>query len=385
MTDATPILALRGPAPPTSASATSLSVLAVASLCLVIAGCAKPAGKSTSESPTTGNSTMSATNDPLLLQARTIFQPLPISPPVLLGNPATADKIALGTMLFFDPRLSATHSISCASCHNLGLGGADNSPTSAGFHGERGGRNSPTVLNAVFNFAQFWDGRAKDLEDQAGGPMVNPVEMASPRQHVAQQLAALPAYHGAFARAFPTDPKPISIGNAQRAIAVFEATLITPDAPFDRYLRGDTAALDGSQKAGLAIFINKGCVACHAGTNVGGGIYAKFGVVETPDAKSRPVGDKGRSGITRQSSDDYVFKVPTLRNVALTAPYFHTGSEQDIAKVVGVMAKVQLGQTLTQIETFHLVAFLGALTGDQPKIMVPQLPPSDPNSPLPDK
>lgn len=288
-------------------------------------------------------------------------------------------------MLYFDPRLSATHSISCASCHNIGLGGADDSPTSAGFHGERGGRNSPTVFNAAFNFSQFWDGRAKDLAEQAGGPMVNPVEMASSVKHVADQLAALPGYHGAFARAFPSDPDPLTVANAQKAIAIFEATLTTPEAPFDRFLRGDASALSAEQKAGLTLFMEKGCTACHTGVSIGGTMYAKFGAVEAPDVKYRPVADKGRGTLTGQAADDYVFKVPTLRNITLTAPYFHTGSEQDLSKVVAVMAKAQLGQTLTKLENDQIMALLGALTGNQPKIVVPHLPASDAKSPLPDK
>ncbi len=361
------------------------SILLAMGLAMIVAGCAKPAPKQSDEATPAAKSEMRMSTDPLILQARLSFQPVPASAPALPGNPATATKIFLGSMLYFDPRLSATHSISCASCHNTGLGGADNSPTSAGYHGERGGRNSPTVLNAVFNFAQFWDGRAKDLEDQAGGPMVNPVEMASPLKHVAAQLAALPGYHDAFARAFPGDPSPITIANAQKAIAVFEATLITPNAPFDRYLRGDATALNATQKAGLTVFMAKGCTACHTGINIGGTMYAKFGVVSAPDVKYRPIADRGRGAITKQSADDYAFKVPTLRNIALTAPYFHTGSEQDLSKVIGVMARVQLGQTLTKAETDQIQAFLGALTGDQPQIIAPQLPASDANSPLPDK
>ncbi|WP_218016916.1 cytochrome-c peroxidase [Sphingomonas mali] len=354
---------------------------------LVAAACNRSPDKAeaSNEAATSAEPALKPSSDPLLIQARELFKPIPINAPELPGNPASAAKVALGKMLYFDPRLSVTHSISCASCHNLGLGGADNSPTSAGFHGERGGRNSPTVFNAVFNFAQFWDGRAKDLEEQAGGPLVNPVEMASPKQHVAEQLAALPRYHDAFALAFPGDPNPVSLANAQKAIAVFEATLITPNAPFDRYLRGDITALDASQKAGLSLFMDKGCTACHAGVNLGGSMYAKFGLVAAPDVKYRPVADKGRSAITGNAADEYFFKVPTLRNIALTAPYYHTGSEQDLAKVVDVMAKVQLGQNLTKIETDQLVAFLNALTGDQPRIEAPQLPASDAKSPPPDK
>lgn len=363
------------------------SLLIAASLGLLLAGCSKVPKKTTRADGTSGGAgdELKPTSDPLISRAREIFKPIPLGVPELTGNSANPEKLALGRMLFFDPRLSVTHSISCASCHNLGLGGADDSPTAAGFHGQRGGRNAPTVFNAVFNFAQFWDGRAKDLEEQAGGPLVNPVEMASPKQHVAEQLAALPGYRPAFARAFPSDPNPVSLANAQKAIALFEATLTTPNAPFDRFLRGDATALDATQKAGLTLFMDKGCSSCHSGINIGGSMYAKFGLVVPPDAKYRPVGDKGRSAITGKSSDDYFFKVPTLRNIARTAPYFHTGSEQDLAKVVDVMAKAQLGQTLTGPETDQIVAFLGALTGDQPHIESPQLPASDAKSPLPSR
>ncbi len=321
------------------------SCLAAVSLLVLATGCSKSPVPTTAATSDAAEPPTTASNDPLLLRAREVFKPIPLKAPDLPGNPATAEKLALGSMLYFDPRLSATHSISCASCHNLGLGGADNSPTSAGFHGTRGGRNSPTVLNAAYNFTQFWDGRAKDLEEQAGGPMVNPVEMASPKQHVAEQLAALPAYRDDFARAFPGEPSPVTLANAQKAIAVFEATLITPNAPFDRFLRGDAAALDANQKAGLTLFIDKGCSSCHAGVNMGGTMYAKFGAVAAPDVRYRPADDKGRSGVTGKADDDYFFKVPSLRNIALTAPYFHTGSEQDLAKVVDVMARAQLGQS----------------------------------------
>jgi cytochrome c peroxidase len=363
----------------------SVRVLALG-LGVLAAGCQQNAQKTAAPTVSAGATAeaMAASTDPLILRARALFAPIPAAPPELPGNPATPEKIALGAMLFFDPRLSATHSISCASCHNIGLGGADNSPTSSGFHGTRGGRNSPTVFNAVFNFVQFWDGRAKDLEEQAGGPMVNPVEMASPKGHVAEQLRALPAYRNDFARVFPGDADPLSLANAQKAIAVFEATMITPNAPFDRYLRGDAGALNPAQKAGLTVFMEKGCTACHAGVNIGGAMYAKFGAVAAPDARYLPTGDKGRGGITGKAADDYSFKVPSLRNIALTAPYFHTGSEQDLAKVVDVMARAQLGQTLRPAEIANLVAFLGALTGDQPKLMIPQLPASDARSPLPD-
>ncbi len=321
--------------------------------------------------------------DDLLTRARQQFQPIPMTPPELPGNKATPAKVELGRMLYFDPRLSASHAISCSSCHNIGLGGADAEPTSIGHRWQHGGRNAPTVFNAVFNKAQFWDGRAKDLEQQAGGPMVNPVEMASPETHVAEQLKGIPGYRDVFARAFAGEPDPVTLANAQKAIAVFEATLITPNAPFDRFLRGEANALSPAQKAGLAIFMDKGCSACHNGINLGGGMYAPFGVVETPGAELLPPGDKGRFMVTKTASDEYVFKVPTLRNIALTAPYFHTGQAWDLRQAVAVMGVSQLGVQLTGDDVDKVTAFLDGLTGDQPKITYPILPPSVASTPRP--
>lgn len=321
--------------------------------------------------------------DQLMTSAQSLFKPIPATAPALPGNPATPSRVELGKMLYFDPRISASHAISCSSCHNIGLGGADAQETSIGHQWQRGGRNAPTVLNAVFNTAQFWDGRAKDLEAQAGGPMVNPVEMASPREHVSEQLAAIPGYVAAFAAAFPGEATPVSLANAQKAIAVFEATLITPNAPFDRYLRGDGSALTAQQTQGLRAFIDKGCAACHKGINVGGGMYAPFGVVENPGAELLPPGDKGRFSVTKTATDEYVFKVPTLRNIALTAPYFHSGRSWDLRQAVAVMGTSQLGTQLSAAEIDAIVAFLGSLTGEQPKITFPILPPDVAATPRP--
>jgi len=319
----------------------------------------------------------------LMEQAKQQFQPIPTAPPELPGNPASPAKVELGKMLYFDPRLSASHVISCNSCHNIGLGGADAEPTSIGHRWQHGGRNAPTVFNAVFNKAQFWDGRAKDLEQQASGPVVNPVEMASPSAHVAEQLKGAPGYHDAFAKAFPGEADPITLANVQKAIAVFEATLITPNAPFDKFLRGDANALSDTQKQGLALFMHKGCAACHNGINIGGGMYAPFGVVEKPGARFLPPDDKGRFMVTKTPSDEYVFKVPTLRNIALTAPYFHTGQALDLRQAVAVMGVSQLGAQLTGNEVDKIVSFLDSLTGDQPQITYPILPPSGPETPQP--
>jgi cytochrome c peroxidase len=321
--------------------------------------------------------------DDLLTTARQQFQPIPISPPELPGNPSSPAKLELGTMLFFDPRLSASHAISCNSCHNIGLGGADAEPTSIGHRWQHGGRNAPTVLNAVFNHAQFWDGRAKDLEQQAGGPIVNPVEMASPEPHVSEQLKGTPGYRDAFSKAFPQDPDPVTLGNVQKAIAVFEATLITPNAPFDRFLKGTMNALSPTEKQGLKLFIDKGCGTCHNGINLGGGMYAPFGVVEQPGSEILPPTDKGRFAVTKTASDEYVFKVPTLRNIALTAPYFHTGQAWDLRQAVAVMGSSQLGIQLNTEEVDKITAFLASLTGEQPRITYPILPPSTAGSPTP--
>jgi cytochrome c peroxidase len=319
----------------------------------------------------------------LMKQAQGLFKPLPDSPPSLPGNPASPAKVELGKMLYFDPRLSESHAISCNSCHMIGMGGVDLQETSLGHRWQHGGRNAPTVYNAVFDVAQFWDGRAKDLEQQAGGPLVNPVEMDTTEAHAVEQIKGIPGYAGFFGKAFPGTGEAITFANIRRAIAVFEATLITPNAPFDRYLKGDENALDATQKAGLALFIGKGCAACHNGINVGGGMYAPFGVIERPGADVLPPEDKGRFAVTKTASDQYVFRVPSLRNVALTAPYFHSGKVWSLRQAVGIMGSSQLGSQLTDDEVTKIVRFLDALTGQQPKVTLPVLPPSVANTPRP--
>ncbi len=356
-------------------------LILVASAGALLAACSqeRPATNRTPAAPTAGAQVV----EPLMARARQVFRPIPANPPQLPGNAATPAKLELGEMLFFDPRLSASHAISCASCHNLSLGGADAEPTSIGHRWQHGARNAPTVLNAVFDTAQFWDGRAADLEQQAGGPMVNPVEMASPSEHIAEQLKGIPGYQGVFARAFPGEQDPISLANVQKAIAVFEATLITPDSPFDRYLNGQTDALSPVEKEGLTLFMDKGCSSCHNGIGVGGGMYAPFGVVAKPGANLLPSSDKGRYMVTHSPSDAYVFKVPSLRNVALTAPYFHTGAVWDLREAVDVMGASQLGAHLSPDETDKITAFLQSLTGAQPRVTLPILPPSVATTPRP--
>ena len=321
--------------------------------------------------------------DNLMKQAQGVFKPIPTQPPTLEGNPITPPKVELGKMLYFDPRLSESHTISCNSCHLVGLGGVDVQETSLGHRWQRGPRNAPTVLNAVFNTAQFWDGRAKDLKEQAGGPLVNPIEMATTEKHTIEMLTAIPGYGGPFKQAFPNESNPISFENVKKAIAAFEATLLTPNAPFDRYLQGDANALTAEQKQGLKLFLEKGCAGCHSGINIGGEKYAPFGVVEKPGADILPPADKGRFAVTKTPSDEYVFKVPTLRNIALTPPYFHSGKAWDLRQAVAVMGSSQLGAELSNEEVDQITAFLNSLTGEQPKVVYPLLPPSTVNTPRP--
>jgi cytochrome c peroxidase len=235
----------------------------------------------------------------------------------------------------------------------------------------------------VFNKAQFWDGRAADLKEQASGPMQNPLEMGTSIEHVIAMLKGVPGYAKQFKDAFPSDADPITISNAATAIAAFEGTLLTPNAPFDKYLRGDADALTADQKEGLKLFIDKGCATCHAGINVGGQTYAPFGVVERPGARILPPTDKGRLIVTHTASDEYVFRVPALRNVELTAPYFHSGSSWDLREAVHVMGTSQLGQKLTDDEVSKITDFLNSLTGDQPQVTYPILPPSTSTTPRP--
>ncbi len=319
-----------------------------------------------------GFSTTATAADDLLAEARARFQPIPRSPPALPGNPATPAKVELGKMLYFDPRVSASRPGSCNACHNVGLGGTDAGETALGHSWQQGGRNTPTLFNAVFNTARFWDGRAQDLDD---GTPFNPLELALPQSQLSDHLAAIPGYRAAFAAAFPGDPAPFTLANAQRALAVFQATLITPNAPFDRYLRGDAAALNGDQKQGLQLFISKGCAECHNGINLGGNQYAPFGILERPGADLLPRNDKGRFLVTDTVGDQYVFKVPQLRNVAVTAPYFHSGRAAGLAQSVEVMAASQIGAPVNAEETARITAFLESLTGEPPRITYPVLPP----------
>lgn len=277
--------------------------------------------------------------------------------PLPLEMEVDEPKAALGKKLFFDPILSKDNTISCATCHNLENGGDDNLKFSFGIKGQEGIINSPTVYNAVFNFRQFWDGRAKDLAEQALGPIENPVEMGNTFPNLIKTLYGTP-YKKAFEAIYPDG---ITKANIVNAIAEFEKALITPNAPFDRYLRGDQKAITDDAKAGFSLFQKKGCISCHHGINVGGNLYNKFGIME--DAKSA---DFGRYNVTKRERDKFYFKVPSLRNIARTTPYFHDGRTGDLTEAVKIMAMYQLGRSITDEEVEKIVAFLISLTGELP-------------------
>jgi cytochrome c peroxidase len=320
--------------------------------------------------------------DALRDKAKQFFAPLPSTIPALNDNRVTPEKVELGKALFFDPRLSASGVFSCYSCHNLTTGGDDNMETSVGHGWQKGPRNSPTVLNAVLNEAQFWDGRADDLAAQAKGPIQAGVEMANTPEAVEATLNSMPQYVAWFQAAFPGEEKPANFDNMAKAIEAFEATLITP-APFDAWLNGDDGAMTDAQKAGLTLFIDKGCSSCHSGVNIGGHGYYPFGLIEKPGSEILPPGDKGRFSVTDTVDDEYVFRASPLRNIDQTAPYFHSGKVWDLKVAVQIMAESQLGEELKDEEADQLVAFLGALTGKMPEVTLPVLPPETAGTPRP--
>ena len=314
------------------------------------------------------------------VKAKALFGSLPLEAPNP-ANPVTEAKITLGRTLYYDARLSKNHDVSCNSCHQLDRFGVDGEPTSQGHKGQRGERNSPTTLNAALHLAQFWDGRAADVEAQAKGPILNPVEMAMPSEAaVVGVLDSIPGYAPLFAAAFPGEAKPISYDNLTRAIGAFERRLITP-APLDRFIAGDANALSEAQLAGLVRFVDTGCTTCHVGSAVGGGMYQKLGLV-----KPYPTTDPGREKVTGNPADHAVFKVPSLRNVPKTGPYFHDGSVKTLPEAVRLMARHQLGKELDDQSVNEIVSFLGALVGtvDTKYVAKPALPPNGPKTPKPD-
>jgi cytochrome c peroxidase len=317
----------------------------------------------------------------LVAMANKLFKPLPAAMPAPADNPTTPERVTLGKMLFFEPRLSKGDEVSCNSCHNLATGGVDNLPTSFGHLAQRGGRNAPTVFNAGLEIAQFWDGRAPSLEEQAKGPILNPVEMAMPSQAAAlDRLRSMPEYVERFKKAFPGEKEPLTYDNLARAIAAFERTLLTPSR-FDKFLNGDAAALSANEQAGLQLVINKGCITCHNGVGAGGGMYQKFGIFGTYEHSNDP----GRYTVTKKEQDRSVFKVPMWRNVTRTAPYFHDGGVWDLKEAIRIMGKVQLNKQLTDEEVDRIADFLGSLEGNPPQdaMTLPVLPASTPSTPKP--
>lgn len=311
------------------------------------------------------------------------WKPLPGKAPEPADNPTTPAKVKLGKILFLDPRLSSTGTVSCNSCHNVMAGGEDNRPVAAGVHGKTGGRSAPTVWNSAFNSVQFWDGRAKSLEDQARGPVTNPIEMGMKSwDDVVARLKQIPEYPQLFKAAFGNDAE-ITEDNAVKAIAAYERTLITPNSPYDKYVKGNKTALNDQQVKGMKTFAEVGCINCHSGPAFNGpelpegqGFFMKFPTFDNPyfEGKYKFKDDMGRYEVTKKEEDKHMFKVPTLRNVALTAPYFHNGAVKTLDEAVKVMAKLQLNKDLSKQQIDDIVAFLNALSGPFPKQEMPRLP-----------
>ncbi len=317
---------------------------------------------------------------PLLAQ----WEALPDTPPIPKDNPQTAAKIELGKTLYFDPRLSSNGVVSCNSCHNVMAGGDDNRPNSIGVADQRGGRGAPSVWNAAHLSVQFWDGRAPTLEEQAKGPVTNPIEMGMPDwDAVIKMLANIPGYADLFKAAFEGDKNPMTADNAVKAIAAYERTLVTPNSPYDRYVKGDKKALNKQQIKGMETFLEIGCTSCHSGPNFSGpklemgtGFFMKFPTYPKTDYETQYqlTADPGRFEVTKKEADKNMWRVPTLRNVALTAPYFHNGLVSTLDEAVRVMAKTQLDKDLKDEQVADIVAFLNALTGEFPEQTMPRLP-----------
>lgn len=311
------------------------------------------------------------------------FRALPDVAPAPLDNPQSPAKVELGKMLYFDPRLSIDGTISCNTCHNVMADGADGRAVGVGVHGQRGGRGSPTVWNSAFHSVQFWDGRAPSLEAQAVGPLTNPIEMGMPSHEVVlERVKLIPGYVEAFKKAFPKD-KELTIQNAAKAIAAYERTLITPNSPFDKYMKGNKKALSAQQIKGMKLVDEIGCTSCHTGVNFAGeglkpgeGNYQPFPQIAGSkyDKMYDIMSDLGRYEVTKKAEDKNHWRVPTWRNIALTAPYFHNGKVKNLDEAVRVMAKTQLDMDLNNTQVADIVAFLNALTGEFPKQSMPRLP-----------
>lgn len=298
--------------------------------------------------------------------------------PIEMPTDLDTGKVELGKKLFFDPRLSKSGWISCNSCHNLSMGGTDNLVSSIGHGWAEGPINAPTVLNSSFNIAQFWDGRAKDLVEQAGGPIANPGEMASSHELAVEVLNTISGYVTEFADVY--GGAPITIDQVTDSIAEFERTLVTPDSRFDQWLKGDEDALTEQELKGYELFKVTGCIGCHNGPSVGGSAFQKMGSFNRFETANPAT---GRQGVTGERADRMRFKVPNLRNIELTYPYFHDGSVRTLEEAVDTMVWVQLNRRFSEEGTAKVVAFLKTLTGKQPQFAIPQLPPSGPNTPAP--
>lgn len=345
----------------------SMAIVAFTLLLTELTSCGE--SKTTNQEP--------SSEDTLQKRAAGIFAPI-TGVPENQENPMSDAKILLGKTLFHDVRLSKNNSQSCNTCHSVNTYGVDNLPTSPGDLGEKGTRNSPTVFNAAFHFKQFWDGRAADVEEQAGMPIGNPVEMNMPDEDfVITRLRNIEGYHKLFADAFPDDKNPIQFSNLTKAIGAFERTLITPSR-FDQYLLGDSNALSTEEKKGLSAFIDAGCVTCHMGVVLGGNIMQKFPLYGTSyqEHTSSAMDDKGLMEVTGEEKDRHMFKVPSLRNIAKTAPYFHDGSVAELNDAVRIMGKLQLDRELSKDEITSISIFLNALTGEitQDAKSIPDMP-----------
>jgi len=302
-------------------------------------------------------------------------EPIQVLQPVQNVNLA---QVELGKKLYFDPRLSKSGFISCNSCHNLSMGGTDNLKTSIGHKWAQGPINAPTVLNSSLNLAQFWDGRAKDLKEQAGGPIANPGEMASNHTLAVDVLKSIPGYVREFKLVFGTGK--VTIDEVTQAIAEFEKTLVTPNSRFDQWLLGKKDALTQKELAGYELFKSSGCSGCHNGPAVGGNSFQKMGLVEPYKTSSKA---EGLVAVSGKDADRFKFKVPTLRNVELTYPYFHDGEAETLTEAVDIMGRLQLGRKFSETENAQIVAFLKTLTGEQPSFQLPILPPSTEATPRP--
>lgn len=311
------------------------------------------------------------------------WQALPDQAPAPVDNPTVPAAVQLGKMLYFDPRMSSTGTVSCNSCHNLMEGGDDSRPTSVGVHGQLGSRNAPTVWNSAFLSVQFWDGRAPTLEEQAKGPPANSVEMGMASVgDAAARIQSIPGYRPYFEEAFGTEVEinPDTIANA---IAAFERTLITPNSAFDRFIKGDSSALSPQQQRGMESFAATGCTACHSGANFAGpelptgiGFFQKFPTfAESPYVERYGFKkDTGRGEVTAKEADRHMWRVPTLRNIEHTAPYFHNGSVTSLDEAVRVMASTQLNRELSEQQLDDITAFLESLSGEFPELTLPRLP-----------